>query len=285
MPLPDELEAMPRKIKPIFFVVELTEDEIHNKDTLEFVRRIVERIYSVAVKCADFELYLGLYPYGVMCNQESCFFRDCESVDWEMLHGDASTELGTIIEKLNADLSSKARLKFSMGCYFPTIYLINEHGIDECVEDQFGKLSQNRWFHASKKRVIHSSGISDWEHTHRFVNTSEHIFELSLEKNVDLFIGNLLYETYLMGGIGPGAMYAGMSITGSLMDMPLSAEELASFQTANFQIEQSIWDELTPTAQEESCVEQDSGDNDSLSECVSETADPEVKNESGNDAE
>lgn len=47
MPLPDELEAIPRKIKPIFFMVELTEDEIHSKDTLEFVRRIVDRIYSV----------------------------------------------------------------------------------------------------------------------------------------------------------------------------------------------------------------------------------------------
>ena len=69
----------------------------------------------------------------------------------------------------------------------------------------------------------------------------------ALDKNIDLFIGNLLYSTCLMGEIGPGAMYAGMSITGSLMDIPLSAEELASFQTANFEIPQGFWDELSPT--------------------------------------
>lgn len=281
MPLPDELEAIPRKIKPIFFMVELTEDEIHSKDTLEFVRRIVDRIYSVAIKCADFELYLGLYPYGVMCNQEPCFFRDCESVDWEMLRGDKTTELGTVIEKLNADLSSKARLKFSMGCYFPSIYLVNEHGVDASVEEQFSELAQNRWFHASKRWIIHSSEISDWEHTHGFVDIFEHIAELSLDKNIDLFIGNLLYSTCLMGEIGPGAMYAGMSITGSLMDIPLSAEELASFQTANFEIPQGFWDELSPTTQEKLCAEPNAGDVDSESDCIEEQPNPAPQNESG----
>lgn len=243
MPLIEEMDPVPRKVKPLFILVEITPSAEQNSRAKEFLERLLDRVYSVSKKNADFELLVGLYPFGTNCNSNPSFFRNCEEIDFESLFGDDEATFKETILLLNGDLSSKNKLQSTIGCYLPTIYLISNCE-PTCIKvSDLSSINTNRWFRAAKRWVISYSKLADNEFALAFaelppgalweVDRDYHVRELSLDCDIDTYIGNLIYNTYLMPGIVPTAMFASGGITGSFMDSPYELDTLVKVDPIN----------------------------------------------------
>lgn len=223
MPQIDDFCPVPRKGKPIFFLVEITAGAAQNSRTIRFLRNMYDRLCSVFGKSTQMELLVGLYTFGVNCGPEPIFAADRGGLDTGAIFGDSQRTFKDLLTQLNKDLMSTGKLRFEAGCCLPTVYLISDCNADCMKPEDLKAVEKNRWFLGAKRWVISHGAPGHSVLAETF--SDEQIKQLSFDRDMDDYIGDLIHNARL-DGIVPEDLVISRDCDGAFMDTPFEGASL-----------------------------------------------------------
>lgn len=220
MPTTVDMGPVPRKIKPVFIIPELTGDAAHDGKVTRFTAQLATRILVLSHNTTDFAVSLEVYPFGKGCAGEPLRCDAATPLTEDKLHGDREVAMSQILFRLAADLSSQEKLRSETGTFMPTVYLISDCVGDFATLDALAELFNNRWFLMGKRWVIYTDAMLDPQLAVHFTDSEKRVKQMSVHERMDEYIGELLFNSSPVEHMFP----ADVQPTEAMMDCPFDAQ-------------------------------------------------------------
>ncbi|MCM1222238.1 MAG: VWA domain-containing protein [Lachnospiraceae bacterium] len=149
MPNMRDLEKTPRRVLPIFYVLDTSGSMMGTpiatlnramNNTVNQVRRLADSNADALIKIAVLEVKSGcrwLQPNGP---------EELDDFYWQPLEADGLTDMGAALTELDSKLSQKAFLGSMTGAYLPVIIFMTDGYATDDYKTPLEKIRQNRWF-------------------------------------------------------------------------------------------------------------------------------------------
>lgn len=154
MPKIDELEAIPRRVLNIFYVLD-TSRSMNGKpiDTLNSAMKETINILSEQAKTnADAMLKIAVLEFNSGCEWlQPSGPEEAEDFVWNNLQAKGITDMGHALAELDSKLSKDVYLKSMTGSYSPIIIFMTDGAPTDNYKKYLERIRQNKWFRRSTK--------------------------------------------------------------------------------------------------------------------------------------
>lgn len=154
MPNINELEAMPRRVLNIFYVLDTSGSmEGAAIGTLNSaMSETIEILSQQAKKNADAQLKIAVLQFNSGCGWlQSSGPEDAEDFIWEDLTAGGLTDVGSALMELNNKLSKDEYLSSMTGSYLPVIIFMTDGEPTDDYKKSLGVIRENKWFARATK--------------------------------------------------------------------------------------------------------------------------------------
>lgn len=155
--LDDDFLNYPRRVKPLIYVFEASQGipRCHISVLNEAMNVASTALADYDQESADAAIQIGVLSYNDKITWMHPELKYAEHFHWENIVASGEAHLGVALLELNKQLSRRAMLSFSTGCYAPVIIFV---GCNNPADDSWckglGELQRNNWFRNAVKIAI-----------------------------------------------------------------------------------------------------------------------------------
>lgn len=154
MPKIDDLEAVPRRVLNIFYVLDTSGSmQGESIDTLNSAMKDTMNILSEqAASNADAQLKVAVLQFNSGCDWlQPNGPEDAEDFVWSNIQANGITDMGHALKELDSKLTKEAYLKSMTGTYLPVIIFMTDGGSTDDYKSALNNIRKNKWFKRSTK--------------------------------------------------------------------------------------------------------------------------------------
>lgn len=154
MPNINELEAMPRRVLNIFYVLD-TSGSMTGAPIGALNSAMGETLYALAEQAkgnADAQLKIAVLEFNSGCNWITNHGpEDAEDFVWKDLEAGGITDFGDALSELGSKLSKDAYLSSMTGSYLPVIIFMSDGGATDDYKKALLAVRENKWYARATK--------------------------------------------------------------------------------------------------------------------------------------
>jgi uncharacterized protein YegL len=181
MSLLDEVEAMPRKVMVLFFVIDTSGSM--NGDKIGAVNAAIDElvpdIKDLSLTNSDAQIKIAVLQFDSGCRWiTSSGPIEAEKFHWNSLDTSGVTDFGAACKELDKRLSTKEYMKETTGSFAPAIILLSDGEPTDSYQDELDQLKQNNWFKSAIKIAIAVGNDANHSVLEQFTGTPEAVLEV-----------------------------------------------------------------------------------------------------------
>ena len=175
---PQELATIPRKIMPVFFVLDcsgsMTGAWIASLN--EAMRNTIEALKIEQYNNPDVDMRIAVLQVNSSCRWLTPDLIPIDDIIWDDLTAGGLTSFGESFNELNKQLSRRGMLQSDTGVLSPIIVFTADGIPTDSWENPLESLKQNRWYRSATKIALGIHDGADEEFLTEIVGNSECVF-------------------------------------------------------------------------------------------------------------
>lgn len=198
MPRIGDLERIPRRVLPVFFVLDVSGTMSGPKISVlnHAMAEMVTAMKMQAMRDADAELKAAFLTFGSGCkwlNPDALENMDGDFV-WRDLAAEGTADMGAALRELGDKLSRTKFLQSDVGFYLPVIIFVTDGHAGDNYEEALKELRRNEWFMCARKIGFAVGDDTDIDTLCNIVGSLEDIWRVP---DIEYFAGLIRFDAIL----------------------------------------------------------------------------------------
>ena len=180
MSLQEAVEAIPRKIMVLFFLVDtsgsMSGSKIGAVNTA--IEEVLPELKDLSQSNADAQIKIAALQFSNGASWLTPEPANAEIYRWNYLDAAGSTDMGAALLELNSKLSIKAFMRETTGSFAPVLYLLSDGEPTDDFQNGLEELRKNNWFKHAIKAAIAIGDDANKQTLAAFTGSMESVLEV-----------------------------------------------------------------------------------------------------------